>query len=118
VAFGGLCLILTSTEHQMTTFPNSPRLLKGGIVLIDADTSKVLRIITLQYNSDTLTRTLAPKGIKESGERSKTLRLTRSTVEVGNNRLRPDAINEIPRRNRGVIQSTFGRRKLERRKDE
>jgi hypothetical protein len=64
----------------MTTFPGSPRLLKGGIVLIDSDTSKVLRLITLQYNSDTLTRTLAPKGIKESGDRSEAMRLTRAVV--------------------------------------
>jgi hypothetical protein len=42
----------------MTTFPNSPRLLKGGIVLIDPDTSAVVRVIALQYNPDTLTRTL------------------------------------------------------------
>jgi hypothetical protein len=32
----------------MSTFPNSPRLLKGGIVLIDPDTSAVQRIIALQ----------------------------------------------------------------------
>ncbi len=59
----------------MSSFPGSPRLLKGGIVLIDPDTSAVLRIITLQYNSDTLTRTLAPKSSKESGDRSEALRL-------------------------------------------
>lgn len=41
----------------MTTFPNSPRLLKGGIVLIDPMTSVVLRIIALQHNPDTLSRT-------------------------------------------------------------
>jgi hypothetical protein len=57
-------------------------LLKGGIVLIDSGTSAVLRIITLQYNSDTLTRTLAPKGLKESGDRSEALRLTGPAVET------------------------------------
>ena len=40
----------------MTTFPNSPKLIKGGLVLIDAETARVLRIISLQYNADTLTR--------------------------------------------------------------
>ncbi len=60
----------------MTTFPGSPRLLKGGIVLIDPDTSAVLRIIALQYNPDTLTRTLQVKGVgAESGDRSEVLRL-------------------------------------------
>ena len=40
----------------MTTFPNAPKLIKGGIVLIDAETASVVRIISLQYNADTLTR--------------------------------------------------------------
>jgi hypothetical protein len=66
----------------MSSFPGSPRLLKGGIVLIDPNTSKILRIITLQYNSDTLTRTLVPKGIKESGDRSEAMRLTGPAVET------------------------------------
>jgi hypothetical protein len=60
----------------------SPRILKGGIVLIDPDSSAVLRIITLQYNADTLTRTLAPKSLKESGDRSEALRLTGPAVET------------------------------------
>lgn len=42
----------------MPTFAPSPRLLKGGLVLIDPDTSAVRRIIALQYNPDTLTRSL------------------------------------------------------------
>ncbi len=66
----------------MTTFPNSPRLLKGGIVLIDPDTSAVLRIIALQYNPDTLSRTLQPQAIKEGGDRSEALRLTGPPVET------------------------------------
>lgn len=40
----------------MSTFPNSPKLIKGGLVLIDAETAKVLRVISLQYNADSLTR--------------------------------------------------------------
>ena len=36
----------------MSSFPGSPRLVKGGIVLIDPNTGAVLRIITLQYNPD------------------------------------------------------------------
>jgi hypothetical protein len=60
----------------MTTFPNSPRLLKGGIVLIDPGTSVVLRVIVLQYNPDTLSRTLQVQGVgAEGGDRSEALRL-------------------------------------------
>ncbi len=42
----------------MTGFSASPKLIKGGLVLIDADTARVLRVISLQYNADTLTRKL------------------------------------------------------------
>jgi hypothetical protein len=66
----------------MTTFPNSPRLLKGGIVLIDPDTAAVRRIIVLQYNPDTLSRTLQPQAVKESGDRSEAMRLTGPPVET------------------------------------
>jgi Fe-S cluster assembly iron-binding protein IscA len=42
----------------MTTFPNSPRLVEGGIVLIDPQSAPVLSVIALQYNPDMLSRTL------------------------------------------------------------
>ena len=66
----------------MASFPNSPRLLKGGLVLIDADTSAVQRIIVLQYNPDTLSRTLQPQAVKESGNRAEAMRLTGPPVET------------------------------------
>lgn len=66
----------------MASFPNSPRLLKGGIVLIDPATSAVRRIIALQYNPDTITRTLQVQGVGESGDRSEALRLKGPPVET------------------------------------
>jgi hypothetical protein len=42
----------------LSAFPNSPRLIKAGLVLVDADTAQVRSVISLQYNSDSLTRTL------------------------------------------------------------
>ena len=66
----------------MSSFPNSPKLLKGGIVLIDPDTSGVLRIIALQYNPDSLSRTLQIKALTEGGDRSDVLRLTGPPVET------------------------------------
>ena len=67
----------------MTTFPNSPRVLKGGIVLLDAETSAVQRIITLQYNPDTLTRSLQVQSVGgEQGDKSDALRLKGPPVET------------------------------------
>ena len=48
----------------MSAFPNSPRLVKGGLVLVDPDSGAVQKIIVLQYNPDTLTRTLQPQAVK------------------------------------------------------
>ena len=66
----------------MSSFPGSPKLLKGGIVLIDPDTSAVQRIIPLQYNPDSVSRTLQPQAIKEGGDRAEALRLTGPAVET------------------------------------
>ena len=67
----------------MSSFPGSPRLLRGGIVLIDPDTGVVQRIIALQYNPDTLTRSLQIKGVgAESGDHLEALRLKGPPVET------------------------------------
>jgi hypothetical protein len=58
------------------TFPLSPRLARGGIVLMDPGTSRVLRVIAMQYNPDTLTRTIQAQGAGgEGGDRLEALRL-------------------------------------------
>ena len=59
----------------MSTFPGSPRIIKGGIVLIDPTTAAVLRIIALQYNPDTLTRTLQVQAVGGESDRLEALRL-------------------------------------------
>jgi hypothetical protein len=67
----------------MTAFPGSPRLIKGGIVLIDDTVGTVQRIITLQYNPDTVTRTLQVQGVgQESGDRLEALRLKAPAQET------------------------------------
>src|SRR5438045_6191550 len=60
----------------------SLRLVKGGIVLVDPDSGAVQKIIVLQYNPDTLTRTLQPQAVKEGGDRSEALRLTGPPIET------------------------------------
>jgi hypothetical protein len=59
----------------MTTFPGSPKLLKGGLVLVQPDSGVLLRIIALQYNPETLSRTLQAQTVTESNDRSQALRL-------------------------------------------
>jgi hypothetical protein len=67
----------------VSSFPGSPRLLRGGIVLVDNTTGNVLRIIALQYNPDTLTRSFQIKGVSgESGDHLEALRLKGPPVET------------------------------------
>lgn len=65
-----------------SSFPGSPRLLKGGLVLVDPDTSRVLRVIAMQFNPDTLSRSVQVQATGESGERSEALRLRGAGVET------------------------------------
>jgi len=90
----------------MTTFPGSPKLLKGGIVLIDPTTSAVQRIIALQYNPDTISRTLQPQSVKEGGDRSEALRLTGPPVETIKLDVEIDATDqlEFPDQNQTTIE--------------
>jgi len=67
----------------MSSFPGSPKTLRGGLVLIDNETALVLRIIALQYNPDTLTRSFQIKGVSgESGDHMEALRLKGPPVET------------------------------------
>jgi hypothetical protein len=92
----------------MSTFPGSPRLIKGGIVLIDPDTSLVLRIIALQYNPDTLTRTLQVQGTAAGpgGDRSEALRLKGPAVETIKCEVEIDATDqlEFPDKNATAVE--------------
>jgi hypothetical protein len=57
--------------------PGSPRLARGGIVLLDPVSSRIMRVIALQYNPDGMSRTLQPQGVgQEAGDRLEALRLT------------------------------------------
>lgn len=91
----------------MTSFPNSPKVLKGGIVLIDPGTSKILRMISLQYNSDSLSRSLQIQGLAaEGGDRSDALRLKGPPVETIKLEAEIDATDqlEFPDQNREVVE--------------
>ena len=67
----------------MSAFPGSPRLLRCGIVLVDPVTGAVLRVIALQYNPDTLTRSLQVRGVgPETGDHLEALRLKGPAIET------------------------------------
>lgn len=92
----------------MTTFPGSPRVLKGGIALLDSTRGTVLRTIVLQYNPDTLTRTLQVQGATTGeGDRSEALRLKGPPVETIKIDAEIDAADqlEFPDRYRAAVEA-------------
>jgi hypothetical protein len=86
---------------------NSPRLVKGGIVLVDPDTAKVQRVIALQYNPEKLSRSLQIKRLGEGAEQSDVLRLTGPAVETFRLEAEIDAADqlEFPDRNRAAVET-------------
>lgn len=66
----------------MTGFPRSPRLAKAGLVLINPDSGAIQRIISLQYNSEKLSRSLAVQAAGDENDRSQALRLRGPAVET------------------------------------
>jgi hypothetical protein len=63
--------------------PLPQRLVKGGLVLVDPESAAVGTVIALQYNPETVSRTLQVQAAgAESGERSEALRLKAPPVET------------------------------------
>jgi hypothetical protein len=78
------------------SFPASPKLIKGGIVLMDADSGAMLRIIALQYNPDTITRSLTAQSVAlDSQDRSEPLRLKGPAVETFKLEAELDATDQL-----------------------
>ena len=80
----------------MSGISNSPRLLKGGLVLLDPESAAVQRIITLQYNPTTLSRSLQIQDVSSGGEdRSEALRVKGPPVETISLEAELDATDQL-----------------------
>ncbi|MCB2005324.1 MAG: hypothetical protein KDH93_09950 [Rhodoferax sp.] len=67
---------------MMSGYSQSPRIVKGGIVLVDPQTAQVRRVIALQYNPEKLSRSLQVQGAGDGAERSEALRLKGPAIET------------------------------------
>jgi len=92
----------------MSSFPNSPKLIKGGLVVLDAASGAVKRTIALQYNPDTLTRSYQVQGAggEGGGERAQPFRLKEPAVESIKLEAEIDATDalEHPDQNANTVQ--------------
>jgi len=77
--------------------PLSPRLVKGGIVTMDPDTSVVLSVIALQYNPDSLSRSLQIQATQggSDGVRVDALRLRGPAIETIKVEAEMDATDQL-----------------------
>lgn len=80
----------------MTSFPGSPRLIKGAIVGIDPF-NPLASIIVFQYNPDTMTRALTARaaGGGQTGARSEALRLAGAPNETISLAVEIDATDQL-----------------------
>ena len=91
----------------MSGYTRSPRIIKGGLVLIDSDSGQVQRVISLQYNPDSLSRTLQAQQVGEGADRSQMLRLKGPAVETFRVEAELDAADqlEFPDQHQSVVES-------------
>lgn len=86
-------------------------MLKGGIVLVDSTTSAVLQVIPLQYNPDTISRSLQVQGVgADSGPHVDQLRLKGPPIETIKLEAEFDAADMLnaPQQNPVVVQNGIG----------
>lgn len=89
----------------MSTFPGSPRLIKGAIIAADAS-NPLASIIVFQYNPDTMTRHLeARTSTGESSDRFEALRLTGPPKETITISIEVDATDQLETANPIAVAS-------------
>jgi hypothetical protein len=88
---------------------SSPKLLKGGLIILAPGGSTPRRVISLQYNPDLLTRSYQVQGVggEEKGERAQPFRLKGAAVESIKLDAEIDATDqlEFPDRNRVATEA-------------
>jgi hypothetical protein len=90
--------------------PLSPRLVKGGIVTMDPSASVVKTVIALQYNPDSLSRTLQIQAVQgaQDGVRVDALRLRGPAVETIKIEAELDATDQLEFPTQFPVAAQFG----------
>ena len=91
----------------MTSFSGSPKLTKGGLVLVDPETAAVQTGVSFHYNPESLNRTFRIQAVGTEGtDRSQALRIKGPAVEVFKLDVIINAIDqlEFPDQNPNAVQ--------------
>lgn len=78
----------------MSSFPNSPKVLKGAIIGVDP-LNPLASIAVFQYNPDTVTRSLQVQGSGDGGDRSEAMRLKGPPIETIKMDVEIDATDQL-----------------------
>jgi hypothetical protein len=78
----------------MTSFPNSPRLIKGALIGIDLY-NPLASVVVFQYNPDTMTRRLEPRVAGGEGEQGEAYRLAGPPKETITLSVEIDATDQL-----------------------
>jgi hypothetical protein len=82
----------------MSTFPGSPRLLKGALIGVDP-LNPLGSVVVFQYNPDTMTRKLEPRAVAAEGDRGEAFRLTGAPKETITLSIEIDATDQLEQAN-------------------
>ncbi|MCK2242407.1 MULTISPECIES: hypothetical protein [unclassified Crossiella] len=80
----------------MTRYLDIPKPIRSGIVVVDPERGTPQRVIVMQFNPDTLERTLAPQASgAEQGDRTEALRLKGPAIETWKFTAEIDATDQL-----------------------
>ena len=88
----------------MSTFPGSPRLLKGALIGVDP-LNPLGSVVVFQYNPDTMTRKIDPRAVTAEGDRGEAFRLTGAPKETITLSIEIDATDQLEQANPLAIAS-------------
>lgn len=86
----------------MTTFPGSPRTLRGAIASVSL-LNPVPRLIVFQFNPESLSRSLAPQIGDAGGNRAEALRLNGAPIETITAEIELNAADQLEKRDSTAI---------------
>ena len=92
------------------SLPASPKLLKGGLVVLAPGGSTARRVISLQYNPDSLTRSYQVQGVggEGGGERAQPFRMKGAAVESIKLDAEIDATDQLEFPDRNPVATEVG----------
>jgi hypothetical protein len=88
----------------MSTFPGSPRLLKGALIGVDP-LNPLGSVVVFQYNPDSMTRKIEPRAVTAEGDRGEAFRLTGAPKETITLSIEIDATDQLEQANPLAIAS-------------